>query len=322
MKPLKNAKQSERFWSGSNALWRRRCRSFLAVAVGSPLFAFSCRAQEPPLEIAIRASSFNTYYQENFADPFNDNSEEVDGNSWSILSLDMGIAYRVPKTFPAPLLLMADWQAPAILLKGLEIGNEYPPNGITQLTQQEHVKYNNFWGKIVVGWELLPFLNPYVGFVWSDFTAERTGQLDGTANGTLTPDPNQDYTERISATYYCLGLQGTVPFRHGTDYLIRYDADLELPNHVSVTNDYFGSGSWGQGTTGYAVRARAELDIPFFTTPFKTHYVTIGASVALQKWNGDGRTGIVWNGDYSQTVTWPRNFSFEAGGYIGLTQYF
>lgn len=304
-------------------------RSAIFVAASSLLLlaylAYGVRAQERPWEIALELPSFNTFYQENFHNPTDGDAEDLRGNAWDALQLHPMITYRARQELHLPLFLTVEANIPIVTVKRLEVGDEYEPAGITALTQQENVAHQDVTGRALLGWEILPFLQPYAGVVRSRFTSERVGQLDGNETGNLVPNPNQDYTETVYSTHLCFGIQGAIPLNENADIRIRYDAHYEVPQSVFVSDTYFGEGAWGQGTTGYTIGGRVQLDIPFRAMEmFAEHdgYFTIGGIISKREWNGDGQTGVYWNGDYSENLLWPQNFAVEAGGFIGIGMFF
>ncbi len=308
-KRLRNVKRSAIFGAASSVL----------------LLACHAQAQEQPWEIALEVPSFNTYYQENFNNPADGDAEDIRGNAWDALQLHPIVTYRAKQELHLPLFLSVEADIPVVTVKRLEIGDEYEPAGITELTQQEQVAHDNLTGRALLGWEILPFVQPYAGVVRSRFMSERTGQANGNETGKLVPDANQDYTETVYSTHLCFGIQGVIPLNHNADIRIRYDAGYEIPQSVFVSNTYFGAGAWGQFTTGYTISGRLQLDIPFRAIEmFADHdgYFTIGGLISKREWNGDGQTGLVWNGDYSVNAAWPQNFMVEAGGFIGVGMFF
>jgi len=289
------------------------------------LLACSVRAQERPWEIALEVPSFNTYYQENFNNPIGGRAEDLRGNSWDALQIHPLITYRAWQQLHLPLFLSIEATIPIVTVKRLEIGDEYKPSGVTDLTQQENVAHEDLTARAALGWEILPFLQPYAGIVRSRFTSEREGQLDGTQAGKLTPDPNQDYTETVYSTQLCFGIQGAIPLNANGDILIRYDAGYEIPQSVFVSDSYFGTGAWGEGTTGYTISGRAQLDLPFRAIGlFADHdgYYTIGGMISKREWNGDGSQGMTWHEDYPVNIVWPQNFVIQAGGFVGIGMFF
>lgn len=272
-------------------------------------------AQDRAWELSVRFASFNTYYQENFANPADGDPEDVRGNSWSVLSLDPIITYRAQQDFNVPIFVGVEAQIPLETQKRLEIGDEYEPAGMTDLTQEEQVAHNDLYGRAIIGWEWRSFLQPYVGIVRSRFTSERTAQLNGDEEGDLTPDPNQDYTETVFSTSMGIGIQGMISLEK-LGYRIRYDGGVEIPVSVFVSNGYFGPGTWGQGTTGYTLSMRAELDI-LLSSVVQNSYFSIGGLLTKREWNGNGRTASVWYEGYPETAVWPQNYSIQAGGFIG-----
>gem|GEM_PF-2464061 len=289
------------------------------------LFASAVRAQERPWEFALELHSFNTYYQENFHNPSDGDAEDIQGNAWDVLQLHPILTYRARHELHLPLFLTVEADIPLVTMKRLEIGDEYEPAGITELTQKAQVAHANFTGRALLGWEMLPFLQPYAGVVRSRFTSERTGQADGNETGNLIPDANQDYTETVYSTHLCFGIQGALPLDENADIRIRYDAGYEIPQSVFVSNTYFGAGLWGEGTTGSTIRGRVQLDLPFRSVQLladRDGYFTIGGLISKRVWNGDGQIGSVSTGDYSVNVAWPQNFAVEAGGFIGIGMFF
>ncbi|HZK75357.1 MAG TPA: hypothetical protein VFD13_00465, partial [Candidatus Kapabacteria bacterium] len=221
-------------------------RSAIFVAASSMLLlACGVRAQERPWEIALEVPSFNTYYQENFNNPIDGDAEDIRGNAWDALQLHPIITYRARQELHLPLFLTVEASIPIVTVKRLEIGDEYEPAGVTDLTQQENVAHQELTGRALLGWEILPFLQPYAGVVRSRFTSERVGKVDGNETGKLIPDANQDFTETVYSTHLCFGIQGAIPLNANGDVRIRYDAGYEIPQSVFVSNTYFNAGAWG-----------------------------------------------------------------------------
>ncbi|MFI5201226.1 MAG: hypothetical protein ACHQNE_02420 [Candidatus Kapaibacterium sp.] len=282
------------------------------------LLANNSRAQEKPWEIALEVPSFNTYYQENFT---NFNPESVQGNAFDAIQLHPRITYRARRQTGLPIFVTAEVIVPLLTVKRLETGSDYAPDGITSTTQKEQIAHTNLTGRVVLGWEMLSYLQPYVAIERSRFASERTGQVDGSDTG-FSPDPIQDYTETVWSTQLGFGIQGAIPLNAKGDVRIRYDAGYEIPQSVFVSDTYFGAGAWGQGTTGYTISGRVELDIPFRIIADTDGYFTIGGLVSKREWNGNGSRGLYWNGDYAVNLTWPQNFTVEAGGFIGIGMFF
>ncbi len=298
--------------------------SFFTLALFSSLLTVSAHAQSS-WEASLLVSSFNTYYQENFNNPADGDPEDVKGNAWDALQLHPMLTYLAQRGLGLPLFVIVDAQIPLVTVKRLEIGDEYEPAGMTDLTQEEQVAHADLTGRAILGWEMLPCLQPYLGIVRSRFTSERTGQLNGDEEGHLIPDANRDYTETVYSTHLCFGLEGTIPLATSSSIQLRYDAAYEIPEAVFVSNSYFGPGTWGQGTTGYTIGGTVQLDVPFSAinlSAVNNAYFSIGGMLYRREWDGNGATGTAWYQGYSLEVSWPKNFTVEAGGFLGVGMFF
>ena len=297
-------------------------RSAIFAVWSSLLFLSSVtRAQEKPWEVAIYLQSHNTYYEEIATAPDGDQTT-LAGNSFSIVSLRAAITYRGRRDLNVPLFISVEPTVPVIALKGLEVGSENEPDGGRVVTSKEDVRHTNLMGRALLGFEILPFLQPYVAIERGSFASRRTDQQDGTESGAFTPDINQDYTETILSTQLGFGIEGSVPLNENADWRIRYDLGYEIPQTVSVSNTYFGPGEWGQGTTGYTFGGRVELDLPLRSIELladNNGYLTIGALASKRHWNGDGRVGLEI---IPLQPYWPANSVVDAGGFIGIGMFF
>jgi hypothetical protein len=220
-----------------------------------------------------------------------------------------------------PFFVSIEVSIPAVTLKRLETGHVYEPSG-AGLTQTEDVQHSNLFGRATLGWEMLPFFEPYVTIERSSVTTRRTGQLDGTDTGTLVPDLSQDYTETVTSTQLGFGFEGVVPLNIIADVRLRYAVSYEIPQTVIVENTSFdpatvegGSSTTGQGTTGDTYGARVQLDLPLALLESNDGYWTIGGVLSKRQWNGDG--------EHPRPLgQWPSNFRVEAGGFVGIGMFF
>ncbi len=281
-------------------------------------------AQERTWEVSLLLPSFNTYYQENAKDLANGQPIDLEGNSWDALQFNPRLIYRAREELNLPLFLSLDVNVPVVTITRLEVGHEQLISGTTAVTQQEQVAHNDLSARLLLGWEMLPFLQPYIALERSRFTSERTGQRNGNDSGGYTPDNNSDYTETIYSTQLGLGITGMIPLNENADVRLRYEASYEVPQAVFVSNSYYASsGVWGQGTGGYTLNGKVQLDIPLRVTEMLSEhdgYFTIGGLISKRHWNGWSGFGLV-NG-LPGTLMWPENYWVKAGGFIGIGMFF
>lgn len=297
-----------------------------ALAISTLSLARVAHAQEKPWEVALALSAFNTYYEEDFSNKIDGSPQDVRGNSLTAPAFMPRITYRMRQDLRLPFFLSIEAAAPAVTMKRLEVGHLYANSKLlgygTFTTQQEDVQHSDLSGRATLGWEMLPFFQPYVSIERSSFASRRTGQLDGTDAGTLVPDPSQDYTETVTSTYIGFGFEGVVPLNINTDVRLRYAVGYEIPQTVKVENTSFdpssvedGSSTTGQGTTGYTYGGRVQLDMPFSPLRSNDGYWTIGGVISKHQWNGDGQ-------QTRPIGQWPSNFRVEAGGFVGIGMFF
>jgi hypothetical protein len=285
------------------------------------LLAAFARAQEKPWEAAVFLQPFNTYYEETWNAP--DGPATLAGNSFSIVSLRAQITYRARRDLNLPLWISVEPTIPIVATKGLEVQSETEPDGGREILSKEDVRHTYLSGRAMLGFEILPFLQPYVAIERGTFASRRTNQQDGTSSGGFISDIDQDYTETVIATQLGFGIEGAVPLNENADWRIRYDVGYETPQSVSVSNTFFGPGTWGEGTTGYTLGGRVQLDIPFRALAFfedNNGYLTVGGIARKRHWNGDGKAGgpSDVNNVFYETITWPANSIIQAGGFVGI----
>ena len=297
-------------------------RSAILVVWSSLLFFTGARAQEKPWEAAICLQPYNTHYEET-SQSESGNPTTLAGNSFSVLSLRASVTYRARQELHLPFFVTIEPTISVVTLKGSEVGSENEPDGTRLVTSKEDVQHTNLTGRALLGFEILPFLQPYIAIERGQFESRRTNQQDGTESGGFVPDVDQDYTETIMSTQLGFGVQGAVPLNDNADWRIRYDLGYEIPQTVRVGNTFFGPGTWGQGTTGYTFGGCVQLDVPFRLIPLfadNNGYFTIGALLSKRHWNGDGQQGgpVVANDVLYKTLGWPANSVVDAGGFIGV----
>lgn len=146
-----------------------------------------------------------------------------------------------------------------------------------------------------------PLFNPYIGLLWSDVLQTRS-------------DFHNDYfrlsndivEERITATYFVLGLRGGWRFARSFD--VQYDADLLRPVDMKVSNSKYPG--WGPSDIrGYGfdlgVRFRYEIGSGYWIgSAFKGGHIF---------WKGsDGSGGVKWPENktetYSVAVSFDKSF--------------
>jgi hypothetical protein len=285
------------------------------------LFPSVSFAQEKSWEFALTLHAYNSGYEETFINPKNNDPMDAQGNSFTAFAPHLCIAYRARQDLHIPIFLTIEGTVPLVTMKGLEVGHETKSDGTVGVTYKTDAQHNDLNGKVLLGVEILPFLQPYVAIERSNLTSRRTGQLDGNDHGGFEPDQNPDYSEPVLSTHLGFGVQGTVPLNENADIRIRYDLGYEIPQTVSVSNTSFDPGTWGQGTTGYTYGGRIQLDLPLrFIELFTNHdgYWTIGGSFSRRHWNGDGLHGV---GIFGIPI-WPANTMVKAGGFIGVGLFF
>jgi len=305
-------------------IFGRSIKGSFRVLLLMGLGALTARAQERSWELSVQFASFNTYYQENFFDPNTSYPESVEGNSWDALQVHPSLTYRARKDLDLPFFVSVEAMVPTVTVARQEVGYQYTP-GATYVTQKEQVAHRDLWERATFGWEMLPFLEPYLAVERSRFASERTGQVEGQEDGTFLPDPNADYTEPVFSTHLAFGVMGAIPLNANADVRLRYEAEYENPQAVFISNSYFGSGRWGDGTTGYTYGGRLQLDLPFRLFEFLEAgdgYVTIGGFASKRYWNGDGADGDLFVNGLPDITQWPKNFAVEAGGFIGFGVFF
>ncbi|MDP4243462.1 MAG: hypothetical protein Q8921_12090 [Bacteroidota bacterium] len=250
------------------------------------------KAQEKPWELSLAFSAYNTFYEEDFMSKIQPSEiasypQDLRGNSFTALAFSPHITYRARQDLSLPFFLSLEGSIPSVTIKGLETGHKYEPN-VAYLVQREDVQHDEVSGSLTLGWEMLPWIQPYLMIERSRFASRRLGQLDGTDSGTLVPEANQDYTEIVIATNIGFGIAGMVPLTMSNDIRMRYDVGYQVPQTVFVENDLFGTAPTGQGTTGYTIGGHVQLDLPFGPLQSNDGYWTIGGSIAKRHWNGDG----------------------------------
>jgi hypothetical protein len=286
----------------------------LWISLGTPLHA------QRPWELSFACSANNTYYEEDFMSKileseFASYHQDIRGNSFTALALNPSITYRARRDLRLPFFVTVEGSVPVVTLKGLETGHKYKPDN-AYLVQQEDVEHNLYTGHAIVGWELLPWLQPYVLFDYSVFVTRRMNQLDGTDSGTLVPEKDKDYSETVTSTHLGFGVEGYVSLSDNSLTRLRYRLGYAVPQSSSVVNDLeaFNTDPTGQSTSGYTIAGKIQLDLPLSASSHDT-YISFGALALKRYWNGDG---FVAKG----SGRWPANFAVQAGGFIGVGMFF
>ncbi len=301
-------------------------RSAIFVTWSSTLlFCSTARAQEKPWELSLGLGAYNTNYAETYTIPNDGNPGALNGNSFTVLALRPSITYRGRQQLSLPFFVTIEAVLPIVTATGLEVGHDTVSSQSVFVTQKEDVRHVDVTGRAVLGYEILPFLQPYMAYERSSYAARRTGEMDGNDAGNFSIGDNQDYTETVSSTQLGFGVQGVVPLNRNADIRLRYDFGYEVPQSVSVTNDYYGTGSFGEGASGYTIAGKVQLDMPLHIMDlFENHdgYWTIGLNISKRHWNGDGALGHGIQSGLPATLTWPANTVVKAGGFVGVGLFF
>jgi hypothetical protein len=283
------------------------------------MVANSVIAQQKSWEVATDVEASNTHYRElSMSDAHEPMT--LEGNSMTPAALHAYIAYHADRHFHVPLFLTLQSQVPIFASNGDEAGH-LERNGTQFLTQKELVRHSSNFILSECGYELLPILKPYLSIEFNEFLSRRTNQVEGTDDGELLPAKKQDYLETVTSSHLGVGIQGGIPLTESAGWRIRYDVGYQIPQAVKVTNTFFDQGYWGQGTTGYTLKGRLQLDLPFALTPGQARhdgYVTIGSIFQRRHWNGDGRTAT----EIFANPHWPENTIFTAGAFLGTGVFF
>jgi hypothetical protein len=302
-------------------------RSSLAklAAICALLISASIAHAQKPWEVSLAAGSLNTYYDEEsismmYATPQYPMGlpQSLGGNSFTLLSLSPEVTYRARRQLGFPAFARVSATMPLITLSGLEAG--HLRDSVNSLVQREDVKHSRRSVSVTIGYELLPFLQPFATYEWEKFASRRMNELDGTDTGTLEPYYDQDYTETVTASSLGFGFEGYFYVSENSDIRVRYRFGYAVPQSVSSINDIkFGDVDWsktvlGEGTTGYMFSGQAQVDFPL---PHDSYW-SVGATLSKHYWNGDGREVHI----PGQPRQWPINFAVEAGGFVKIGMFF
>jgi hypothetical protein len=284
----------------------------ISVALFSlALLAGAANAQSWQVELSIDPS--NTHYDENVS---RKDGPELLGNSLTILPVQLGVTYYARPILRLPFWLSLEAEVPLASLPGDEVGRKAVTDNVVQRERSEH-RTSRIQSSL--GFELLPEIQPYLTFEVSRLSTRRTNQQVGQDDGSLLPDPNQDYTESIDATYLGFGIMSTIPLAAAANSRIRINMAYLNAQGSSVSNTYFGDGTWGQHTSGYSIHARAGIESGLdLLSSARASYLTFGVSGSISHWNGDGHVGY----DLFQHPYWPSTSIARLGAFAGLGVFF
>lgn len=284
----------------------------LAIAI-LLLFATRTAAQEP-WRLELATGPLLTLYDE---DPGIQSAPELIGNSVTI-PVRLELEYDLMRSLRIPGWISVSGELPVASISGKEVGHVVR-NGTTYTVQREDVQYRNSNLIAALGYEILPFLQPFAFAEIGRQSTRRLNQQNGEADGSLQPDDDQDYTESAKVVYLGGGIRSIIPLDPDGGLRIRFQASYANAQSVEITNDYFGNGTWGQHTTGYRLAGRMALEVPIGFMP-STHdsYLSAGLSARSTRWNGDGRVGT----EIFMQPWWPRNVRTEWGAFAGLGVFF
>jgi len=241
------------------------------------------------------------------------------GNSLTAIAPTIRVTYRARQDLRLPLFVSIDGQIPVLLISSLEAQRVYRKDGTSGITNKEQLAEHDLLFRAMAGFELLPFLQPYIGFQRSILDQIRTEQVDGLDDSAFHPDKDPKYHENILASYISVGIQGIVPLNYDADVRLRYDLGYKIPQSVFVNNSssFFDPGIWGQGTTGSEYGGSLQVDFPLTLLELYNGYWTVGGTFMRRDWNGDGQTSTAFHSPH-----WPANSLTNAGGFIGLGLFF
>jgi hypothetical protein len=242
----------------------------------------------------------------------NSNKEpgQLSGNSTS-LAVAIALEYDFQKKFNIPLAFGLSGGAPLKSFEGTENGT-FVREGQTFLSQREDVIHTYQFLRGTIGTRISAGLQPFVIFERSLFESRRFNMLEGTDEGTLVRDPdNNDWLERVWSSHVGAGLGGKLDLTADRKLSFRYRAAALLPVAVFVTNDHPTiddlTGKLGKGATGWTILSRIAL-----------HYqmrervnVSLGVNYYHRKWNGDGDNGV--------SAYWPENDMYAIPVLLGFT---
>src|SRR5207248_5535849 len=120
------------------------------------------------------------FYEENFNELKDGKSVpgDLQGNALTVAAPNLRIRYRGRQQLHLPFFLSIEAELPVALRQGLEVGHLYD-SAQTFFTQQEQITQKAIRGRIILGFELLPFLQPYVGLSRVTIQQRRMDQQDG-----------------------------------------------------------------------------------------------------------------------------------------------
>lgn len=270
-------------------------------------------------EASLGFRAYNTFYEEDFQskilpEDVRSYPQDLRGNSFTALAVNPSLTYRARRQLGLPLFVSLEASIPLVALTGLETGHKYKPEN-AYLVQREDIEHREHSVHAMLGWEMLPFLQPYVIFDYAAFASRRSNQLSGNDSGQLVPEVNADYTETATSTHLGFGVAGFIPLTLNSLTRLRYQLGYEVPQSSSVVNDLFNTDPTGQATSGYTIGGRVLLDLPLGIADSHDTYWSIGLTASKRYWNGDG-------GRAKGAGLWPANFAVQAGGFIRVGMFF
>ena len=234
----------------------KRSRLAKLAAIFVLLISASVVRAQKPWEVSLAAQAFNTYYEEKSTSMLYASPEypmgfpqSLGGNSLTLFGLSPEITYRARRQLGFPAFARVSASMPLVTLTGLEAGHVH--DSANSLVQTEDVKHSRKTLSVTVGYELLPFFEPFVTYEWEKFASRRMNELDGSDTGTLNPYYDQDYTETATSSSLGLGFEGFIYPSMSSDMRIRYRFAYLIPQTVNVLNDLkFDPIDWSVVTTG------------------------------------------------------------------------
>lgn len=286
-------------------------KAFLLSAI---LFAGVAHGQGAPIRMEVTVGASTLHYNEN---PARLNAPELTGNSVSV-PIHIEAQYSAATDLRLPVWLLVAADLPTIASAGEEIG-KITRDAIEFTVQKENVVYRPTTLSASLGFEVLPFLQPYLMFEYSHLASRRTDQQNGQQDGTFLPEPNQDYTETVGATLLGVGCLSVIPLEENAASRLRLNVAYVNAQSVSVANDYYGEGLWGQHTSGYELKGRIAFETSMRSLALgQDPYLTLGIDATTQRWDGNGRTGA----EVFQHPVWPANTITGLGAFAGLGLFF
>jgi hypothetical protein len=286
-----------------------------AIALIALLAVTSAKAQDRLWRLELAASPIVTHYDE---DPGVADAPVLIGNSLTVLPLRLELEYDLRHSLKMPAWISLTGELPLASSTGTEAGH-MTRNETSYTVQREDVQYRSSNLTAAFGYHILPFLQPFAMAEVSGQATRRINQQNGQEDGSLQPDPDQDYTEQVTAVYLGGGIRSIVPLQDDGAVRIRFQGSYANAQSAEVTNTYFGNGAWGQHTSGYRLHSRLALELPVgISLPDHDSYLSVGGTLRYTKWNGDGRIGR----EIFMSPWWPRNVRTEWGAFVGLGVFF